>query len=120
MEAGYLGRKSGRGYYNYAADMPEPNKDRKLGKKILWRVLSMLINEAADALNFSIATRDDIDIAMTIGVNYPMGLLKWADELGIGQVYEELCKLKYNLGDERYEPSILLKEMAKENRIFYE
>ena len=57
---------------------------------------------------------------MTIGVNYPMGLLKWADELGIGHTCEELCKLKSNLGDERYEPSSLLKDMAKENRTFYE
>ena len=99
---------------------PEWDKDKESGKRIFSRILSMLINEAADALNFSIATRDDIDIAMTTGVNYPMGLLKWADEWGIGQVCEELYKLKSNLDDDCYEPSILLKEMAKGNRTFYE
>ena len=80
----------------------------------------MLINEAADALNFSIASRDDIDTAMTTGVNYPMGLLKWADELGADYICEELCRLKSKSGDERYEPSPLLSKMAKENRTFYE
>ena len=92
MEAGYLGRKSGRGYYDYSKDMPKANQDRNLGKKILWRILSMLINEAADALFLNIATKGDIDLAMTKGVNYPKGLLSWADEIGINNVLEELKK----------------------------
>ena len=56
-EAGYLGRKSGRGYYDYAegAVNPEPNKDKALGKKIVDRIVAMLINEAADALYLNIA-----------------------------------------------------------------
>ena len=83
-EAGYLGRKSGRGYYDYSegAVRPEPRKDESLGQRILWRILVMLINEAADALYLNIASRDDIDAAMTKGVNYPKGLLQWADEKG--------------------------------------
>ena len=42
----------------------------------------MLANEAADALFWNIATKEDIDLAMTKGVNYPKGLLAWVDELG--------------------------------------
>ena len=79
----------------------------------------MLINEAADALNYSIASREDIDIAMTMGVNYPKGLLKWADELGIEVVYNELRRLQSNFEDDRYVPSTLLNKMAKENSIFF-
>lgn len=119
MEAGYLGRKSGRGYYDYSKDMPEGNQDRVLGKRILWRILSMLINEAADALFLNIATKEDIDLAMTKGVNYPKGLLSWADEIGISNILNELEKLQQEYGEDRYRPSPLLKRMVAENKTFY-
>ena len=119
MEAGYLGRKSGRGYYNYADEIPKANEDRELGKKILWRILAMLINEAADALFFNIATKEDIDLAMTKGVNYPKGLLLWADEIGIENVLQQLEDLQNEYGEDRYRPSPLLKRMTTENKTFY-
>ena len=84
-EAGYLGRKSGKGYYNYSDGVtkPEPNKNHDLANTIFDRVLVMLIIEAADALFLNIASAEDIDNAMTKGVNYPKGLMAWADEKGI-------------------------------------
>ena len=119
MEAGYLGRKSGRGYYNYSTETPKANEDRELGKKILWRILAMLINEAADALFLNIATKEDIDLAMTKGVNYPKGLLAWADEIGIENVLKQLENLQTEYGEDRYRPSPLLKRMATINKTFY-
>ena len=119
MEAGYLGKKSGRGYYDYSADMPKANEDRDLGKQILWRVLAMLINEAADALFLNIATKEDIDLAMTKGVNYPKGLLAWADEVGLKNVLNQLEDLQTEYGEDRYRPSPLLKRMVRENKKFY-
>ena len=119
MEAGYLGRKSGRGYYDYLADTPKAIEDRELGKIILWRVLVMLINEAADALFLKIATKEDIDLAMTKGVNYPKGLLAWADEIGIENVLNQLENLQTEYGEDRYRPSPLLKRMVRENKKFY-
>lgn len=119
MEAGFLGRKSGRGYYDYNSEFPKANEDRDLGKQILWRVLSMLINEATDALFLNIATKEDIDLAMTKGVNYPKGLLSWADELGLSNVLNQLEELYCEYGEDRYRPSPLLRRMVKENKTFY-
>ena len=80
FEAKHFGRKSGIGYYNYdaAVAQPAPNKDERLGMEIFNRVISMLINEAVDSLHLQIASKADLDSAMTKGVNYPKGLLKWA------------------------------------------
>ena len=119
VEAGYLGRKSGKGYYDYSIPIPEAKKERELGKKILWRILAMLINEAADALFLKIATKEDIDLAMTKGVNYPKGLLAWADEIGINNVLNQLKELYCEYSEDRYRPSPLLKRMAKQNKTFY-
>jgi len=120
MEAGYLGRKSGRGYYDYSTENTlKVNKDKELGKIILWRVIAMLINEAADALFLNIASKEDIDLAMTKGVNYPKGLLAWADEIGLENVLKQLEDLQAEYAEDRYRPSPLLKRMVRENKTFY-
>lgn len=120
-EAKFFGRKSGRGYYNYAEDavQPKANEDEALGKKIVDRVLCMLINEAADSLYLGLASKDDIDTAMTKGVNYPKGLLKWADEIGTRKINDQLLSLFNEYNEDRYRPSVMLKRMAAENATFY-
>ena len=121
LEAGFLGKKSGRGFYNYAVDakINEPVKDLELGKTIVRRILFMLINEAADTLYLKVASRDDIDMAMTKGVNYPKGLLKWADELGINLIVKELTALKDFYEEDRYRISPLLKQNFIMKKTFY-
>ncbi|MBO6607973.1 3-hydroxyacyl-CoA dehydrogenase NAD-binding domain-containing protein [Psychroserpens sp.] len=120
-EAGYLGRKSGRGYYDYAegAEKPIPNEDQELAQSIFDRVLVMLINEAADALFLNIASAEDIDNAMTKGVNYPKGLLSWADEKGIDWCVSQLDKLYDEYHEDRYRCSPLLRRMKKTQKTFF-
>lgn len=122
VEAGHLGRKTGRGYYNYAenAEVLVPNKNEEFGKDILSRIVMMLMNEAAEALHWGVATRDDIDLAMTKGVNYPKGLLRWADEIGIHWIVETLDRCYDEYREERYRCSTLLRTMARKGQIFYE
>ncbi|HMX39598.1 MAG TPA: 3-hydroxyacyl-CoA dehydrogenase NAD-binding domain-containing protein [Saprospiraceae bacterium] len=121
VDAHYYGRKTGRGFYDYreGAVQPEPRKDEALGREIAQRILVMLINEAADVQYLGIASRDDIDLAMTQGVNYPKGLLAWADEIGIEKVVQKLDSLYVEYLEDRYRCCRLLRQMMREGRSFY-
>lgn len=122
VDSHYFGRKTGRGFYDYreGAVQPEPVKDKALGAEIANRIIVMLINEAADALHWRIASRDDIDLAMTRGVNYPKGLLTWADEIGINVVIEKLDSLYVEYLEDRYRCSPLLRKMQRQDLTFYD
>jgi len=71
------------------------------------RVIAMIINEAYFALGDNISTREEIDIAMKLGTNYPYGPFEWAALIGVEKIYELLQKLSTH--DKRYLPSTLLK-----------
>lgn len=126
-EAGYLGRKSGRGYYQYDANgkvlhqatiSHEDLEKNAIGEYIVDRILAMLINEAADALFLNIASAKDIDLAMTKGVNYPKGLLAWANEKGIDWCVSKLDRLYDEYHEDRYRCSPLLRKLQREEKQF--
>ena len=82
------------------------------GQPLDWRRIAYLV----------LASRamDDIEVAMTKGVNYPRGLLRWGNEIGLGRVVETLEHLQRDHGGARYRPSQLLRRMAHEGREFHQ
>lgn len=120
VDAGYLGRKSGRGWYDYSdgAAQLKPREDKDLGQDILWRILVMLINEAADALFWGVADAEGIDRAMQGGVNYPQGLLAWADKVGVDRCIKKLDEMYALYGEDRYRCSPMLRKMAQQRGKF--
>jgi 3-hydroxybutyryl-CoA dehydrogenase len=121
MEAGQLGRKSGRGFYDYSNEGPLPQQlpDEATQELILNRVLPMLMNEAIEALHLGIASAPDLDLAMTKGVNYPKGLLAWADEKGIAWCVQQMDALYDEYKEDRYRCSALLRRMNRNNQRFF-
>jgi 3-hydroxybutyryl-CoA dehydrogenase len=118
LEAGLLGRKSGRGFFDYSDDAtrPAPAQDREAGQAIVRRILAMLVNEAVDAVHLKVASPADIELAMTRGVNYPRGLLAWGNQVGPANILGELDRLQAETGDDRYRPSPLLRRCVREGR----
>lgn len=74
------------------------------------RVVCMIINEAYFTVQEGTAVRGDIDQAMKLGTNYPMGPFEWCDKIGISDVYETLEALYQDTHDERYKICSLLKQ----------
>lgn len=109
LEAKWLGRKTGRGFYSYPEGCPEVELNDNKAREIQNRILCMLINEACDAHYLGLASEDDIDLAMTKGVNYPKGLFLWGKEWGFDNVHETLQFLMSQYQDDRYRSSNGLK-----------
>jgi 3-hydroxybutyryl-CoA dehydrogenase len=83
--------------------------DRALGQKILDRTLAMLVNEAVDAIFMRVASPGDIEVSMTMGMNYPKGLLAWGDEIGPSIILRRIDALYEEYREDRYRASPLLR-----------
>jgi 3-hydroxybutyryl-CoA dehydrogenase len=131
VDAGRLGRKSGGGFYDYAADgtrsgpwagvarRPAGPRPRELGAEAITdRVLATIVNEAASAVAEGVAEPSAIDTAMRLGTNYPAGPLEWGERLGLARVVSVLDALHAGVPDGRYRVVPLLRELAERGGSF--
>ncbi|PTL56324.1 3-hydroxyacyl-CoA dehydrogenase NAD-binding domain-containing protein [Paraconexibacter algicola] len=84
---------------------------------VLGRIVCQLVNEAAFALGEGVASADDIDAGMELGVNHPRGPLAWGDHIGLDHVLGVIAGLHAETGEERYRPAPLLRRLVLEGRL---
>jgi 3-hydroxyacyl-CoA dehydrogenase len=138
-ERGWLGQKSGRGYYRYESGkrIPDPEivmllhaEGKRLGipqrkpsaDEILERCLYALINEGARILEEGVALRaSDIDVVYTSGYGFPRhrgGPMFYADTVGLKQIYDRILEFQRTLDSRSWQPAPLLEKLAKANSSF--
>lgn len=86
---GKLGRKTGRGFYEYRAGRkvdPDESRSDLEPVEILERIVSALVNEASFAVAEGVASEADVDTAMRLGLNHPRGPFEWRDDMGAARV----------------------------------
>ncbi len=116
VSAGWLGKKTGRGFYNYALPMPSPDTGNDLLlDRIRNRIMVMLFNEAMDAMYYGIASREAIETAMTRGVNYPKGLIQWAVDFGLQDCIRFMQELYDVYQEDRYRLSPGFNRLIRES-----
>ena len=79
---------------------------------VLGRIVAQLVNEAHFALGEGVASAEDIDIAMRLGLNHPRGPFEWRDSIGADRVVSILDALRAELGEERYRVAPTLRRLA--------
>jgi 3-hydroxybutyryl-CoA dehydrogenase len=131
VASGRLGRKTGRGFYTYVKGEPhrprdpDPEVERPVfdedeleriagpnAPAVLTRLGSTIANEACFALGERIASADDINTAMRLGYNWPIGSLEWGERLGWSRALGVLEELR-DLQGEAYRPGPLLRDLAR-------
>jgi enoyl-CoA hydratase/3-hydroxyacyl-CoA dehydrogenase len=112
------GKKTGKGYYDWSNGAANEIPMNAGANFPAIRVLAGAVNEAAKLIEINACSRDDIDKAVLLGLNYPRGIFRMADSWGIDTVVNELNRLyeKYNHED-RYKPCSVLTEMVKKGEL---
>jgi 3-hydroxybutyryl-CoA dehydrogenase len=84
---------------------------------VLGRIVCQVANEAAFALAEGVGSAEDIDAGMVHGLNYPRGILSWADQIGLDQVLSVLDGLFEERREERYRAAPLLRQLVWSGRL---
>ena len=86
---------------------------------VVMRTVAMLVNESVELVQQGVADAAAVDLAMTKGVNYPLGPLAWCDRIGAARVADVIANLAASYGEDRYRVAPLLRRMSLSNRLFF-
>ena len=112
-----LGRKAGKGYYDYAEGDGADYGPEDASDEFDWlRIEARIVDEAARLIGDDVATPKAIDTGLRLGAGFPEGPCRRADKLGLDTVLEKLKAFHEEYGEERYEPADYLRELVEEGR----
>lgn len=120
VEADAYGMKSGSGFYDYPSPGEYARVDIPMDRRYEYdpgQMIASAVNAAAWLIENDVATREAIDKAMEIGMNWPRGLFEFADEYGIDRIVDTLRTLHEETGREQYKPCGLLERMVEQNQV---
>ena len=118
VEKGLLGKKTGRGFYEWQGHKMATHLTPEMGKDFdPGLVMSLVANEAAKLLDQGVASAADIDLAMRHGCAFPKGPLEWADEVGLDAVLKHLLRLEERTGHPLATPYELLTEKVEKGEL---
>jgi enoyl-CoA hydratase / 3-hydroxyacyl-CoA dehydrogenase len=117
FKAGQFGKRSGKGYYDWSAGQTNEIPMNAGANFDTIRVLAIGVNECAKLLDSQSTTKEEIDRGVIQGLNYPRGILRMADSVGIDKVVAELSRLENKYHEDRYKASPLLTRMVAEGKL---
>lgn len=117
FKAGHYGKKTGRGYYDWSDGKTNEIPMSAGADFDPIRVLAGAVNEAAKLIEMKATTREEIDTAVLLGLNYPRGILRMADSTGLDRILKELERLYKKYKEDRYRASAVLTGLVKQGKL---
>ncbi|ELY61945.1 3-hydroxyacyl-CoA dehydrogenase/enoyl-CoA hydratase family protein [Natronococcus jeotgali] len=114
VENDNLGKKSGKGFYDYENGDGVNYDPDDISDLDTLRIEAVMINKAAWLVGNDVATPEAIDIGLRLGGNFPEGMCRRGDRIGLDSVLQKLENLYAEYGAERYEPADYLVELVEE------
>ncbi|MFC6717996.1 3-hydroxyacyl-CoA dehydrogenase/enoyl-CoA hydratase family protein [Natrialbaceae archaeon GCM10025810] len=116
VKAEELGQKTGTGYYDYEDGDGADYQPDDAGDFDWLRVESRMVNRAAYLVGEGVATPEEVDTGVQLGLGFPEGICRRGDKLGLDTVLEKLETLHEETGHERFEPHAYLEELVEEGK----